>query len=98
MPPDMASNTSGLRISSPIAMTKSSAVSGCDGSYSLPVVDGSWSVNLEADEIAAAYGDYSTASASRLITLPGDDPDDNDFIIGPSRVVPHIVGIEPADA
>ena len=73
----------------------STAISDCDGNYSLPVLDGEWFVEAEIEDVAALYGGFSPSGTSNSVTVTGADVAGHDLVLGPSRFDPHITRLQP---
>ncbi|NIM64340.1 MAG: hypothetical protein GTO30_22600, partial [Acidobacteria bacterium] len=66
------------------------AVSECDGTYSMPVIDAQWNIDLRIDEFVSLYSGLAPDSIQRMETVAGMSIPDVDFILGPWRENPHI--------
>ena len=73
------------------------ATTSCDGSYSIPVVDGEWNVRVEVDEVAVVYRNLDETQAERSLTISGQSESNVDFIIGGWQYHPAITDVEPSD-
>ena len=77
----------------------SAVVTECDGSYSLPVVDGQWNLQVEVEDTASIYRDLDATAVERSVVVAGEtDEDGIDFIIGRSRINPTVTFVEPVEA
>jgi lactoylglutathione lyase len=74
----------------------SSAVTECDGSYSLPVLSGFWNVEMFVEDFATLYGGLAPGSINRSVNITFADATGVDFIVGPWRANPHITELDVA--
>jgi len=74
---------------------QSAAVSSCDGSYALPVVDGDWNVHVEVDDLAAVYRNLDDVEVDRNLQVAGAALQPVDFIIGGWSYSPTVNRIGP---
>ncbi|MCP3978656.1 MAG: hypothetical protein GY716_04885, partial [bacterium] len=75
---------------------RAAAVTTCDGSYSLPAVDGSWNVQADIEDLDNLYRDLDETRVERQVNIAGNNPDDVNFIIGRSRISPTVTFLEPS--
>lgn len=74
------------------------ARAGCDGEYALPVVDGTWDVRFEPDNLLGWYRQLDTTGVNRQVSVAGESVTDADVVVGDSLDLPAIRAIEPAGA
>ena len=70
---------------------------GCDGSYSLPVIDGDWEVEFGEEGPAEFFRDVDVSGFFESVTIAGEDERLN-ILLGPSVTGPAIRLLEPSAA
>ena len=68
----------------------------CDGSYTLPVVDGDWNVRFEMDDLGGPLLGLDETSVQRQVTVAGASLNGADLILGGWLEAPTLVRLEPA--
>ena len=66
---------------------------GCDGSYTLPVIDGTWSATSEVSQLAAIYRSLDQTTVERDVTVSGADVEGLNFVVGRWLFKPAITGV-----
>ncbi len=70
---------------------------GCDGTFSIPVLDGEWQIEFGEEGPAEFFRDVDTSGFREVLTIDGED-EDLSVILGPSTTAPSILRVEPAAA
>ena len=71
---------------------------GCDGGYTLPVVDGAWTLQPGTSNRSTNYAWLTEQSFDRTVTVSGANVEGVRFVLGPQILNPTIVGVEESAA
>ena len=74
-------------------MLKTYAKAGCDGAYTLPAIDGAWSVTSNVSQLAAIYRSLDQTTVERNVTVSGADVEGMNFVVGRWLFKPAITGV-----
>ncbi|MCE5245716.1 MAG: hypothetical protein ABFD84_14545, partial [Candidatus Polarisedimenticolia bacterium] len=66
---------------------------GCDGAYTLPAIDGAWSVTSNVSQLAAIYRSLDQTTVERNVTVSGADVEGMNFVVGRWLFKPAITGV-----
>ncbi len=73
---------------------------GCDGSFVMPAIDGTWQIRTGNEDFLGPYRDVDVTELSREVSVNGADVYGVDFILGGWSEAPSLHDVEPmwADA